>query len=226
MKVPTSKIPVVVHGGCAHVHRPPQFGCVPDLSVKMRQHPPEASQGFGRYFRAQSRDVPLQKGARKRLHPTGPFRGRARQPGPWKAAAHPETVLVLPAHLGQREAAHVHENNSPRQSLRYPLDQVPGSTAQKQKDRFPVSVVADRAQDIEQAWHALHLVENDHTFALAKQSLGSHRQGFPHGGDLEIQDRRRSRPLGRYLLGQSLLADLPGAQQSHYRHLGKSADNF
>ena len=125
----------------------------------------------------------------KRLHPTGPFRRRPGQPGSRKAAAHPETVLVLPAHLGKREAAHVHENNSSRQSLRNPLDQVPGSAAQQQKDRFPIPVVADRAQDLEQAWHALHLVENHQTLALAEQSLGSSRQCFPHGGDLEIQDR-------------------------------------
>ena len=157
----------------------------------------------------------------QRVHSAAERASQARR----KAAAHPETVLVLPAHLGQREAAHVHENNSPRQSLRNPLDQVPGSAAQQQKDRFPVPVVTDRAQNLEQAWHALHLVENDQTLALAEQSLGSCGQCFPHGGDLEIQDRRWSRPIRRYLLGQSRLADLSGAQQSHHRYLGKSADN-
>ena len=93
----------------------------------MGQHPPEAPQGFGRYSGAQSRDVPLQKGACKRLHPTGPFRRRPRQPGSRKATAHPKTILMLPAHFGKREATHVNEDNSSLPESR----KSPGSSPRK-----------------------------------------------------------------------------------------------
>ena len=218
---PRQQIAVVVHRGDAHVHRAPQFRGVPGLPVVVRQHPPEAAQRLGRDLRAQPRNVPLQEGARERLHPSPPGRGRAREIRPWKAAAHPEPVLAPRPGLGERESAHVHEEDAPRQRLGHAPDQIPGGAAQQQEDRVPVPVVADRAQHLEQPRHPLHLVDDHQALAPAEQPLGGPGERRPGGGHLQVEDRGRPRPRGRHLSGQGRLAHLPGAQQGHHRGFGE-----
>ena len=215
------QVPVVVHRGDAHVHRARQLRGVPGLPVVVRQHPPEAAQRLGRDLRAQPRDVPLQEGARERLHPSRPGRGRAREVRSWKAAAHPEPVLAPRPGLGEREAAHVHEEDAPRQRLGHAPDQIPGGAAQQQEDRVPVPVVTDRAQDLEQPRHPLHLVDDHQALAPAEQPLGGLGQRRPGRGHLQVEDRGRPRPRGRHLPGQGRLAHLPGAQQGDHRGFGQ-----
>ena len=191
---PCQQVAVVVHRGDADVHRTGQFRGVPRLPVVMRQHPPEAAQRRGRHPRAQPRHVPFQKRARERSHPARPGRGRPRQIRPRKPAPHPQPVLLLRPHLGERKAADVHEQNPSRQRFGYPLDQVPGRAPQQEEDGLPVGGVTDRTQHLEQARHALHLVEHDQAFALAQHAFGRCGQRLPCSGHFQVEDHGRAVP--------------------------------
>ena len=217
------QVPVVIHRRGAHVHRARQLRGVPGLSMVVRQHPPEAPQRVRRHLRPQPRNVALQEGARERLHPARPGRGRRRQPGARKPAAHPEPVLVLRAHFGQREAANVDEEDAARQGFGNALDQIPGSAAEQQEHGVPVPGVADRAQHLEQRRQPLYLVDDYQPLGAAQQPFGSGRQRLPHGSHFQVVERHRPGPGGRRLLGEGGLAHLPRPQQRHRRRLGETA---
>lgn len=173
--------------------------------MDVRQHPPEAAESLGRHSRSWSRNAPLEEGPRERPHPSLPGSRRRREMGARKSSAHPEPVLVPGRDLGEREAAHVHEEDPARERFRNPLDQVPRRAAQQQEDRLPAGRVADRPQRLEQPRQPSRLVDDHEALAPAQYPLRRARRRLTGRGDLQIEHRRRASPIAAISLAKVVL---------------------
>ena len=211
----------MVHRRNARIHGPGDLRRVPGLAVPVREHPPEAAVGLRGDLRAESGNVPLQEGARERLHPPRPGRRGRREPGARETAAHPEPVQRGGADLGEGEPGRIHEQDPPGQGLGDPPDEIPEALPSSRKTAFRCVIVAEGTQRLEEPRRPLHLVEDDQTLAHPQHPLGGGGKRLPDAGAFEIEEDRRTRPAVRDLPARVRLADLPGAEERGRRGLGE-----
>ena len=88
------------------------------------------------------------------------------------------------SYFGQRESAHVHEQDTAGEGLGNAANQVSRSAAEQEEERLARRVVGDRAQCFEQDWQSLHFIDYHQPFATAEHPFrsASNAQHDPDAG--------------------------------------------
>ena len=222
-KGPGQEVEIAARGGLARSQRPREFGGVPDLSVPVRDHHPEAPQRLGGDADAQGRQIPLQEGGDELLAPTdgaGVVRG---EEGTRKTAAQPQIRPPLRAGLAEVETGEGHRAHPSGERLGDSPHQSGRGAAGQQESRAVPGAVHQPAQDVQETGIALDLVEHDQPGAVAERPL-RRLQAPPVQRPLEIEGVRRPRGPGE-LGRRRRLAALPRPEDRHHgMHLERLPD--
>src|SRR5437870_1976700 len=120
---------MAAHGRVSLAERASDLRGVPDLSMVMGEHNPQAPQRTRRDGDAEHPDVALEKGANEILPPRDAGCLRFREERARKSAAQPEAPELPLADLADGEPTHVDERHAPGERLGAGMHEIGGGTA-------------------------------------------------------------------------------------------------
>ena len=215
------QVEIAPHRRLGDAERARRLGRVPQLSVPVREHGPEAQQRGGGHRRAELRHVALEEGLHE-ITPPGEAVGIiAREIGPGKSSAQPVTLQARRAQFLGAEAADRHEFDAAGERFRGLAQQRRRRAAEHQKARGQGPAVGQHAQDGKQVRPALHLVEHDEA-AKFRERLHRLGEGGDVGGILQIEVSGRAAAAGEGA-GQGGLAALARAEERRHGVGGERA---
>ena len=216
---PGENVEIPARRPLARTERPRQLRPVPDLSMVVRDHRPEAAQRFRRDRDAELRNVALEERADETLAPERRGLDVPGEVGAGKSAAQPERPPRVGGHLPQIESGEVNASDAARQRFRHALDEGRRGAAEQQEPRAVVRPIDEHADGLEEGREPLHLVD-DHQPRQATERLLRH--GQPPAIDRRFQiEVRPARCVGRDGSGQGRLATLARSGQGHDRMNGE-----
>ena len=198
------------HGGVRDAERPAELGPVPDLTVPVGKHGPEAAQRGRRHGASEAGQVAFEKSADEVVAPAaagGPGTGDVR---PRKAAPQPEPLEV--GNLVQVEAAELMERHPPGERFGGLAQQFRRRAAEHEETGRRARAVGQHPQHGEHVGQALDFIEDDEAPQRAQFQAGVGQPGEVLG-ILEVEPGGRAAARGDELTGEGRLPDLPGAEQ-------------
>ena len=96
---PCKHVEIVPHGAFVHAQRPSYLRAIPDLTVVMRKHHPEAPERLGGDPDTKLGHVALQEGSHKGLAPAEAERLALREERSWEATTEPKLSYVTHPNL-------------------------------------------------------------------------------------------------------------------------------
>ena len=193
------QVEVVADGGAADAEAAGDLGGVQQPSLLVGEHRPQPPQRLRRDTRAELRDVALEVGADEVPSPAQAGRVVGGEEALGKAAAHPELVEPLAAHLGEVEGRQLGEGDPSGQGLAALGQQLDRGGAEQQEPALPLSFApapVDRpAQRFEDARGAVDLVEHRPARRRGRRNRARARPGAP--GRLRTRGRGRRRRAPR-----------------------------
>ena len=201
------------------IHAAGQLGGVEHAALAVGEHGPEPPQGLGRNADAELRDVPFKVGTDEAESPTGRGRVALGQERIRETSAYPEPVPFGSGLKDVESGKLVVDNASCQRLSRLPEESL-GRRTEKQELPGAATVTATPvdlpSQYLEEARHALDLVQNDEPSSLMLQVGG--RIGKPGRMVRVLQvEVDAVGHLIRYGAGQGRLADLAWTQEHHRR---------
>ena len=205
-------VQIAPRGGLRAADRPGELGSIPDLTVIVGHHRPEATQRLGRHIEAEVRDVAQQKGLNERLAPQSRIAIGACEVAARKSAPPPESAPIRRGRFGDVEPGQLDHAHAPGERLGRAPQQPGRSASEQQEARRDIAPIKQHAQRLEELGIALDLVDDDETRQRRKRLL-RRLQALPIGRPLKIEERRgrifaRAAGVGTILLRERRLAAL------------------
>ena len=204
------QIQVPAHGGVGDAERPPELGAVPELSVPVREHRPEAAQGCLGDGAPEARQVTREKRLYKTVAPSAARGARRCQIRSREAAAQPETLQVI--HLGHVETVELVERDAAGERLGGLPQQVGRGAPEDQEAGRRPGAIGKHTQQLEDAGQPVDLIQ-DHQAAKGPELESGIFQPGKIDGVFEIEPGHGVAVHRRQLAGEGGLADLARTQQ-------------
>ena len=207
---------VAANGMSRNAERLAERGSVPDLSVPVREHGPEAAQGRRWNSDAELRRIALQEGRDELTAPTRARGVGSREERPRRPPSIPEGAPGSCAHLVQTKSVQAVGSQATGERLRALLPHVWRRAPEDQEARGLVSAVGEHAKQGEQRGRPLDLVDDHQALQPAEGARPVGQPGLVDG-ILEIEGGHRTGPGRGDVPRQCGLADLASAEHRHYR---------
>ena len=190
------KIEIAPHRGVGNAKGAPELGTVPDLSVPVREHRPEAAQSERRNGAPEIWNIPGEEGPDETVSPAAARGRRGGEIGTRKPAAQPQAFEVFD--LPQPEPVQFVERDPPGQGLGCLTKKIGRRTSQHEEAGRRPRPVREDAQQREYFGETVNLVQNDET-AQRPQLEPRIGQSGKISRVFQIEPRRRSSARGHQL---------------------------
>ena len=161
-----------------------ELGAVPDLSMPVREHRPEAAERRRRDGAPEFREVPRQKRADEPVAPAAACGFRSRQERAREPTPQPEPFQVV--HIGEVEAIEFVERDASGERLRRLTQEFGRSAPQYEEAGLRAGTVREDAQELEDVGQAVDFVQNHETLERPQFQPGI-VQPREIGGILEVE---------------------------------------